>query len=50
MIYGFADRRLCPLGYTRELIWDFGIEISDWKKILNPKSQIRNQIGKDGGT
>ena len=29
MIYGFADRRLCPLGYTRTPICDFGLPILD---------------------
>jgi hypothetical protein len=42
MIYGFADRRLCPLGYARVPIWDFGLRIEK----LNPKSAIRNPKSK----
>ena len=30
MNYGFADRRLCPLGYTRLVIWDLGFVIWDF--------------------
>ena len=40
MINGFADRRLCPLGYARNLILDFGLPILDWRLIRNPKSEI----------
>ena len=47
MINGFADRRLCPLGYARPgfKIKDSGFKIS----ILNSKSWIFNLFGEDDG-
>lgn len=41
MICGFADRRLCPLGYARQWIFDFGFGTEVFKsQIRNRNSQI----------
>ncbi len=43
MIDDFADRRLCPLGYTRKLIFDFRLPICDLIfQSINLHSKIRN--------
>jgi hypothetical protein len=49
MIDGFADRRLCPLGYARSLISGFGFRISDLFQFEITNHQSQNEVVRTAG-